>query len=255
MPPMEVILVDDGSGDGTGAVLEAIAERFGRDWARVTSLPENRGPAAARNAGWEAARGQAIAFLDADDAWHRRKIELQWSFMEAHPKVAICGHGHRRVADLAAIPEPAAMPAAVDIDLQALLASNRFITPSVMLRRELPLRFRADRRHMEDHLLWLEAAAKGYRLVRLEAALAGIFKREFGDSGLSAQVVRMTAADIGNYWLLAREGLISVPVAALYSAWACLKAVRRWLILLARGALPQARRGSDGAGGSARPPA
>src|SRR5258706_14692588 len=68
--PAEVILVDDGSPDGTGAALERLRERFGADWIRIVRLPRNLGSASARNAGWELATQRYVAFLDSDDAWH-----------------------------------------------------------------------------------------------------------------------------------------------------------------------------------------
>jgi glycosyltransferase involved in cell wall biosynthesis len=60
--PFEMIVVDDGSTDHT--------PRLAQDWADVCYLrQENQGPSAARNAGIEAARGELLAFLDADDLW------------------------------------------------------------------------------------------------------------------------------------------------------------------------------------------
>ena len=59
-PASEIIVIDDGSTDGTGAILREFGERV-----RVVSQP-NRGPAAARNAGIRAARGELIAFTDSD---------------------------------------------------------------------------------------------------------------------------------------------------------------------------------------------
>src|SRR5207245_2440853 len=89
--PLEVILVDDDSGDDTARVLGQIQEEFGK-WVRILRLPKNRGAAGARNFGWEAAKGKYVAFLDADDSWLPTKIEHQLSFMESHPEFALTGH-------------------------------------------------------------------------------------------------------------------------------------------------------------------
>lgn len=71
---LEIIVVDDGSTDGT----RALAERHAASDARVHVLHQpNAGVAAARNAGWQHARSEVIAFVDADDLWEPRKIDLQ----------------------------------------------------------------------------------------------------------------------------------------------------------------------------------
>src|SRR5271156_2034659 len=67
----EVIVVDDGSVDDTPERMQPYAERV-----RYLRQP-NQGPSAARNNGIEAARGEYVAFLDADDLWHPRKLEAQ----------------------------------------------------------------------------------------------------------------------------------------------------------------------------------
>lgn len=64
-PDIEIIVVDDGSSDGTVETLHASAEPD----LRVIALERNRGVATARNTGADAARGQFIAFLDSDDVW------------------------------------------------------------------------------------------------------------------------------------------------------------------------------------------
>jgi glycosyltransferase involved in cell wall biosynthesis len=81
----EVVVVDDGSEDGTA---EKLSERYGPA-ARVVAQAR-RGVAAARNLGVKCSRGGYLAFLDSDDLWRRRKLEIQMSFMQREPDWRIC---------------------------------------------------------------------------------------------------------------------------------------------------------------------
>ncbi|MGJ7917780.1 glycosyltransferase family 2 protein [Massilia sp. LXY-6] len=80
--PLEVIVVDDCSSDGTAEAIRAASYPFSVE---VVSLPTNQGPAAARNAGILKAAGQYIAFLDSDDAWLPEKLERQLALFESLP--------------------------------------------------------------------------------------------------------------------------------------------------------------------------
>lgn len=72
---LEILAVDDGSTDRSRQVLEEYARRFSD---RLIVLSQaNAGPAAARNRGLRSCRGEFIAFLDSDDIWRPRKLELQ----------------------------------------------------------------------------------------------------------------------------------------------------------------------------------
>jgi glycosyltransferase involved in cell wall biosynthesis len=81
--PLEIIIVDDGSTDGTAR----IAASF-KDSARYAYQP-NSGPAAARNRGLRMAHGNVISFLDADDLWTDIKLELQLARLTDDPSVEI----------------------------------------------------------------------------------------------------------------------------------------------------------------------
>jgi len=80
----ELIVVDDGSTDDT-------SERLAPYGSKIKYISRQRsGVAAARNHGIASATGQYVAFLDSDDLWMPRKLEVQTAFMEQHPNVQIC---------------------------------------------------------------------------------------------------------------------------------------------------------------------
>ena len=83
--PIEIVIVDDGSTDDTGAAADALAREHPE--IRVVHQ-ENRGVGPAREAGRVAARGELIQHLDSDDILYPRKFELQVAALRAHPE---CG--------------------------------------------------------------------------------------------------------------------------------------------------------------------
>lgn len=91
----ELILIDDASTDGSGALAQELAGEDAR--IRLLTLPQNLGAAAARNHGLAQARGRFIAFLDADDRWHPEKLARQLEFM-ARTGAALSFTGYSRVA-------------------------------------------------------------------------------------------------------------------------------------------------------------
>jgi glycosyltransferase involved in cell wall biosynthesis len=86
-PPDEVVVVDDGSTDGTGRELERFAEKV-----RIIRQP-NRGCPAAFNTAFAAARSDFVAMCGADDRWNPRKLEWQAEAVQTHPEVDVLfGH-------------------------------------------------------------------------------------------------------------------------------------------------------------------
>jgi GT2 family glycosyltransferase len=80
----ELIVIDDGSTDDTSKHLA----QYGASIRRVSR--QRSGVAAARNYGVGIARGRYVAFLDSDDLWMPKKLDIQTAFMEQHPEVQIC---------------------------------------------------------------------------------------------------------------------------------------------------------------------
>ena len=142
VPPDEVIVVDDGSTDGTPALLERLSETY----PLRTMRRDNGGQARARNDGVAAARGELVALLDHDDQWHPSKLERQLDQLAADPSLGMCFTAVNIIRDgtqdvehfQSWNPEPAAA-------LQKLLTGCHVKTPStVIARREVLARVTFD---------------------------------------------------------------------------------------------------------------
>ncbi|EJN07661.1 glycosyl transferase [Bradyrhizobium sp. YR681] len=81
VPPDEVIVIDDGSTDGTRGILDRFGDRV------IVLTQANSGQAVAVNKGLAMARGELIGFCDADDLWTPRKLEMQLALLERDGRV------------------------------------------------------------------------------------------------------------------------------------------------------------------------
>lgn len=82
--PIEVIVVDDGSTDGTPGVARGYGDRI------AYVRQPNAGPAAAFNKGLQLAKGEYVSFLAADDLWHPEKLSCQMEMFRSRPELDLC---------------------------------------------------------------------------------------------------------------------------------------------------------------------
>ena len=147
---LELIVVDDCSSDATPDLLAGYAAADAR--VRVHRQRANAGVAAARNTGIGMATGDYVAFLDSDDCWHPRKLELQIAQMQqAAATLSYCSY--RRVAEdgteLSVVRPPARLTHA------DLLRSNYIGNLTGVYSRELgPAQFTVIGH--EDYVFWLQ---------------------------------------------------------------------------------------------------
>lgn len=229
--PVEVILVDDASGDNTRSLLGVISRQYEAGWIKLVLLNQNVGAGSARNAGWAVATQPYIAFLDSDDSWHPHKIEIQFGYMASHPDVMLSGHAARILQPGMAPNWPIKeMRGAKTIEKWPMILKNPFVTPSVMLRREIQPRFLEGQRYMEDHMLWMRVVCAGERAVKLPVPLAAIYKNPFGVAGLSANIWKMERGDLGNYRRIYQTQCVNFFQFSLLVIYSTLKYFRRLII-------------------------
>ncbi len=89
----EFLIVDDGSMDGSLAIIQDYAERDPR--IRILELPENKGVSIARNTGITQASGKLITGMDSDDISLPQRLEKQVAYLEAHPDIGAVGVSHQ----------------------------------------------------------------------------------------------------------------------------------------------------------------
>ena len=209
MDDWELIVVDDGSRDGTGAV----AESFGDARIRVVAQ-ENRGPAAARNAGIAHARAELVAMLDSDDLWLPTYLETMHRVLAGEPDAAMAytdawvvddGGGRvRKTSEMAYQRPPDPPPPDPHAFLGELLRRN-FVYNAVTARRSALVGVGGYDERLwigEDWELWMRMAAHGCRCVRAPGILA-VHRRR--DGSLASDPSRLVAGVQEVYRVVAED--------------------------------------------------
>ncbi len=158
----EVVCIDDGSADGTAAILAEIAAGDGR--VRVLTQ-ENQGLIASLNRGCREARGRLIGRMDDDDVCHPERLERQVAFLDVHPEVGILGTVTAYI-DADGEPTGGRWPrwAPPGVNGWHLLFKTVLCHPTVLMRREVLAQldtgdgpYLGGALHAEDYELWTRA--------------------------------------------------------------------------------------------------
>jgi glycosyltransferase involved in cell wall biosynthesis len=185
----EVIVVDDGSDDGTAAAVTSVA---GSDRRVRLVRQANRGLAGARNTAMRAARGEYFALLDSDDLWEPDFLAAQMDVLRSDPGVAIVTGNAWYLGGVSdgqpARPCPDSRP---EPNLASIIADEWSIFIMSVMRRDVYAAigaFDESMRSNEDYDFWLRAALAGFRFVRNDRPLGRYRVRP---ESLSADHARM----------------------------------------------------------------
>jgi len=200
----EIIIVDDGSIDETKKVLDTYLKEQTISYRYI--YQKNKGPSSARNNAVSNSSGKYLAFLDADDEWHPKKLEIQYQY--------IIKYSSKFLSCKFTLSEYSRFLDQIEhkkYNFRDFLTSNRTSTPCTIIEKEVFVDiggFDETLKYSEDYNLWLKASLQE-ELVFLDIALVKLYKKPYGESGLSAQLWNMEKGELKNYSYLYKNRTIS----------------------------------------------
>lgn len=227
----ELILVDDGSKDDSGNIVEKYIEQSDEK-DRIRFIKQsNSGVAAARNRGLQIARGEFIAFNDSDDRWLEGKLAIQMKYMREHTEVHLLGcsygdAGHR--GSLYKLKETTV------ISIKAQVLKNYFFPPTVLFRSNVLKKtgsFNENLKYAEEGFFF-NNIVYNYPSVfmKIKVAESIIHKKPWGDCGLSGNLLAMEKGELFYINAAYQFHYISFPRYCLAVSYSLAKFLRRCII-------------------------
>ena len=214
--PHQIIVVDDASTDNT---CQLIKDKYG-DTIILICKSKNEGSGAARNDGMNIATGSHIAFLDADDMWHKYKLQVIADVLTSKQDIVLLYHDYT-LNDVSKSLVPHEL--LVDkVSFGRLLVGNLIATPCMVIRNDKKWRYEPTMRYTEDYDLCLRITYY-HSAYYLPVQLTGLSRAITTPGGISANKWAMRKGELRSYSRLALLNKAFILLIPILWAWSVTK--------------------------------
>lgn len=217
----EVIVINDKSNDDPLQIINKYKFKFERKNInfKYFEFDENKGPSIARNYAWDISDGDYLAFLDSDDFWHCQKLETCVNFLaisKPHMLIHSCEVYNGDSIDKIILNKYDSKDFnIIKSNKYKWLLKNHSVTPSVILNRNITLRFSESMKYSEDYDLWLRVVFKYDNTFELKGPTLTFLAKPFMiGNGLSSNIHKMRIGELKLYYNFCKKNnffLILLP--------------------------------------------
>jgi glycosyltransferase involved in cell wall biosynthesis len=192
----ELLIVDDGSKDGSLDIAKKYAEEDKR--IRVFKMPKNSGVSVCRNLAVAKANGRYLAFIDSDDLWSANKLEHQIDFMQKH-NATLSHTAYGFMDEDGYAMKKGKVDVDLDVDRKKYMKTTQIGMSSVMIdtQKVKSVKFPPDRKLCEDARLWMSYLREGMLFHGLNEMLVLYRIR---NNQLSRNKMKMAVNTLKRYW-------------------------------------------------------
>ena len=200
LPPIEIIIVDDKSKDNTIKVIQSFEKKISQKEINLIlyCFEQNKGPSAARNKAISMAKGDFIAFLDADDIWHSEKLHIVDHFIRKSNALFFF-HSYSEKLDYSAEVNLDSYRSD-KLDLHTMLLRNPAATPCTVISNHFNIVFNQNMHYCEDYDLWLRISEHTPIIKIIGPPLTQLGRPPLSHGGLSGNRLKMRTGEIIVYY-------------------------------------------------------